>query len=79
VEAVQIHLGGHLNWYDPGKRAWLEQRREEPVTLLALAEQLGLPPAEIALVVVNGQAAELETVSVGDRDKVEFYPPLGGG
>ena len=76
---MKIHLGGHLNWYDPEKRAWREQRQAEPVTLLALVQRLGLPPAEIALVVVNGQEAAVETTVVGDEDKVEFYPPLGGG
>ena len=55
------------------------QRQPEPITLLALAQQLGLPAAEIAIVVVNGRAVALETAVVTDSDKVEFYPPLGGG
>ena len=53
---MRIHLGGHLNWYDAQKRAWLVQRQSEPITLLALAQQLGLPAAEIAIVAVNGRA-----------------------
>jgi len=55
------------------------QRQSEPITLLALAQQLGLPAAEIAIVAVNGRACALETTVVTDCDKVEFYPPLGGG
>jgi sulfur carrier protein ThiS len=76
---MRIHLGGHLNWYDAQKRAWLVQRQSEPITLFALAQQLGLPAAEIAIVAVNGRACALETTVVTDSDKVEFYPPLGGG
>lgn len=76
---MRVHLGGHLSWYDAQKRAWLELSQREPVLLLDLVSRLGLPVAEIAIAAVNGRAVELETTVVTDADKVEFYPPLGGG
>ncbi len=76
---MQIHLGGHLSWYDPQKRNSLEVPLQGPTPLLELARQLGLPAGEIAIAVVNGQAVELEQARVSDGDHVELYPPVGGG
>jgi sulfur carrier protein ThiS len=76
---MRVHLGGHLGWYEPQKRSWLDLPQPAPISLLDLARRLGLPEAEIAIAVVNGRAVELETASATDGDKVEFYPPLGGG
>ncbi len=76
---MQIHLGGHLSWYDPQKRNSLEVPLPQPIPLLELAQELGLPAGEIAIVVVNGQAIELEQARVSDGDRVELYPPVGGG
>ena len=76
---MRLHLGGHLAWYDPQKRSWLELHLPEPTFLIELARQLGLPEGEIAVVAVNGRAARLEDARVSDGDRVELYPPLGGG
>ena len=76
---MRLHLGGHLAWYDPQKRSWLELHLPEPTSLIELARQLGLPEGEIAVVAVNGRAARLEDARVSDGDRVELYPPLGGG
>jgi sulfur carrier protein ThiS len=76
---MQIRLGGHLSWYDPQKRNLLEVPLPQSIPLLELARELGLPAGEIAIVVVNGQAVELEHARVSDGDRVELYPPVGGG
>ncbi len=76
---MRVHLGGHLDWYDPQKRAWLDVPVTGTITLLALAERLGLPPGEIAIAVVNRRAVELETGRAGDADTVEFFTAIGGG
>ena len=87
---MRIHLGGHLSWYDSDRRAWLEL---DPRTILTagrmghagrltpagVAEHLGLPRAEIALVAVNGRVVDPDAVPLAQDDKVEFYPPIGGG
>jgi sulfur carrier protein ThiS len=87
---VRVHLGGHLCWYDSDKRAWLELdprtipvgRRDGLSDLLTpadLAGRLGLPRAEIALVAVNGRIVDPDTAPLAPDDRVEFYPPIGGG
>ncbi len=76
---MRVHLGGHLSWYDPQKRSWLALSKPAPIPLLDLVRTLGVPAAEIAVAVINGQAVELETGVATDGDKVEFFPPLGGG
>ena len=76
---MRLHLGGHLSWYDPQKRSWLELHLSEPISLVELVRQLGLPEGEIAVVAVNRRAISLEEAIVSDGDRVELYPPLGGG
>ncbi len=76
---MRLHLGGHLSWYDPQKRSWLELHLSEHVPLVELVRQLGLPEGEIAVVAVNSRAISLEEAIVSEGDRVELYPPLGGG
>jgi sulfur carrier protein ThiS len=76
---MRIHLAGHLAWYEPQKRAWLELRGVGPIGLLDLLRRLGVPDAEVAVAVVNGRALELEAATAKEGDKVEFFPPIGGG
>ncbi len=87
---MRVHLGGHLNWYDSGKRAWLEldvqdvqranrDRASDPLAPSDVARYLGLPRAEIALVAVNGVVVDPDVVRLAPDDRIEFYPPIGGG
>jgi len=76
---MRLHLGGHLSWYDPQKRSWLELSLSKPVALIELVCQLELPVGEIAISAVNGQVVSLEEARVSDGDRVELYPPIGGG
>ncbi len=76
---MHLHLGGHLSWYDPQKRSQFEIQLTEPIQLIELVVQLGVPPAEIAIVAVNGAAVSLEETRVSDTDRVELFPPIGGG
>ena len=76
---MRLHLGGHLSWYDPEKRSWLVIPLAEPVVLVELLNRLQVPPGEVALSVVNGRLVSLEDVRVSDGDRVELYPPMGGG
>ncbi len=76
---MRLHLGGHLAWYDPQKRSEIEVRLSEPVLLTELLTRLGLPLGEITIAAVNGQAVDLDTASVTDNDRVEVFPPIGGG
>jgi sulfur carrier protein ThiS len=76
---VRVHLGGHLNWYDAQHRAWIELPANGTRRLVDICAALGVPPEEIAVAVVNGQSVELENATAASGDRVEFYPPIGGG
>ncbi len=77
---MRVHLGGHLSWYDAGQRAWLDLAElDRPATPLALLRLLGVPPAEVVIVRINGRPAELDDTPLAPGDLVEYYPPVGGG
>jgi sulfur carrier protein ThiS len=76
---MQLHLGGHLGWYDSQKRSWLEIDLPETTTLSDIVQRLGVPLDEIAIATVNGQVVSLKEAHVSDDDRVELYPPVGGG
>lgn len=76
---MRVHLGGHLNWYDPQRRADVEMRLAERVRLVDLLHHLGVPRAEIIVAAVNGYPVAIEDTWVADDDRVDLYPPVGGG
>jgi molybdopterin synthase sulfur carrier subunit len=48
------------------------------LTARELLAALGIPPAEVMLIFVNGVRANLDVrLSAGDR--ISLFPPLGGG
>ena len=75
---MKIHLSGHLNWYEGEKRAWLDLKIDRAIPLAALVEDLGIPPGEIVVMLVNGQQSHLSAM-VGEGDVVELFPPASGG
>ena len=77
---MRIHLGGHLSWYDPQKRPWLDLSPAAGlVSLRDLLNVLGVPPGDVAVALINRRPAPLDQAVAADTDTVEFYPPLGGG
>lgn len=76
---MRVHLGGHLNWYDPQRRADLTVAVPRRVRLLDVLAQLGVPRAEIMVAAINGQLASLEEAWVEEGDRLDLYPPVGGG
>jgi|GEM_PF-324839 len=79
IGAMQIYLAGHLPWYDSRKHAHIEIAVPQPTWLIDLLRDLGIPIAEIAIAVVNGRAVDLQIARVSDSDRVELFPPVGGG
>ena len=76
---MRLHLAGHLAWYDPQKRSHVEISAPRSTLLTDLLRDLGIPVAEIAVATVNGVAVDLRTARVSDADRVELFPPVGGG
>ena len=76
---MKLHLGGHLSFYEPQRRAWVDLALPAPQNLPDLLVGLGIPPGEVALVVINGVLAQEDKPLLTDEDQVELYPPMGGG
>ena len=77
---MKLHLAGHLGWYDLQKRSWIEMKLSGPTMLSEVLKTLGVPVEEIAVGAVNGAAIfSFADVPVRDEDRVELFPPIGGG
>ena len=76
---IEIHFGGHLVYYAPGRQAHLELPLEAPARLAPILAQLGIPLGEIAVTSINGAWAGLESAEVRPGDRIELFPPMGGG
>jgi sulfur carrier protein ThiS len=76
---MEVHLGGHLAFYDPEKRSRIEVHLEGETALLDLVRELGVPEAEIALAAVNRTVVSLSEARVNDGDRLDLYPPMSGG
>jgi sulfur carrier protein ThiS len=76
---MRLHLAGHLAWYESQKRSHVEISAPRSTLLIDLLRDLGIPLGEIAIAVVNGVAVEPKTIRVSDTDRVDLFPPVGGG
>jgi sulfur carrier protein ThiS len=76
---IELHLGGHLSFYAPQKQSRFNIPMDQPTELEGILQKLGIPLAEVAIVVVNGELVELAAALVNPGDRIELYPPMGGG
>ena len=74
-----LRLGGHLSFYAPQKASELELEVPARLPLAELLQRLHVPENEVALVVINGQHVELNDAYICNQDRVQLYPPIGGG
>jgi sulfur carrier protein ThiS len=77
--SMRLHLGGHLNYYDALQRVNIDIDFVGPQRLKDILGKLKIPPGEIFLVSINGDAASLEDAWIKPDDQVQLYPPMGGG
>ena len=76
---LELHLGGHLVFYAPQKQSRFSIPVDQPTELNVILQQLGVPLAEVAIVAVNGELVDLAASRVNPGDRIELYPPMGGG
>jgi sulfur carrier protein ThiS len=76
---MEVHLGGHLAFYDREKRSRFQVHVEAETALLDLIRELGIPEAEIAIAAVNRAVVSLLEARVEDADRLDLYPPMSGG
>jgi sulfur carrier protein ThiS len=76
---IELHLGGHLAFYAPQKQSRFSVPIDQPTELKVILQKLGVPLAEVAIVAVNGELVDLAASRVNPGDRIELYPPMGGG
>jgi sulfur carrier protein ThiS len=76
---MKLYAGGLLDFYLPDHRNRVEVELKEPIRLSEILVRLGIPPAEVQLVIINGELVELDETIVSDQDEVKLYPPVNGG
>lgn len=62
--------------YDPEKG--LEVDLPNTLTAEELARHIGVPPADVKLVMINSRQKDMKT-DVNDGDRIAYFPPVGGG
>lgn len=76
---MKLFLGGQFSLYIPGHPPSVDVDVKQPARLSEVLSGLGIPVADIHLVVVNGQLVEMDETVVSDPDEVKIFPPVGGG
>ena len=76
---MRIYFGGHLNYYHPQKKRWLEVEIQHPALLKDILEASEIPLGEVFLTVIDGESVDLGNAIVDDHNEVRLYPPAGGG
>jgi sulfur carrier protein ThiS len=76
---MKLFLGGQFSLYIAGHPPSVEVDVNKPARLSDVLSGLGIPVADIHLVVVNGKLVEMEEAVVSDKDQVKIFPPVGGG
>lgn len=76
---MRLYLGSYFAFFTPDRRPWIELEVPSPVPLAEVLAGLGVPAAEVHLVVVNDEAMETTDLLVSNGDVVRLFPPVGGG
>jgi sulfur carrier protein ThiS len=76
---MELYTGGYLTFYMPGHRAKLALELAEPLSLMSLLEDIGIPVGDVQLVVVNGNVVDLQKAVVKNQDQVKIFSAIGGG
>jgi sulfur carrier protein ThiS len=76
---MKLYIGSYFAFYTSDSNYWVEIELRQPTRLSNIVTELGIPLAEIYLVVINDQLAESSNIIVSNGDIVKLYPAIGGG
>jgi sulfur carrier protein ThiS len=76
---MKLYLGSYFAFFTPDHHHWVELEIPHPTQLTDILSELGVPAAEVYLVVVNDQALETTDTLVSNDNTVRLYPPTNGG
>jgi sulfur-carrier protein len=77
---LHIMIFATLRRFVPGYDPYQGLELDVPAgtTLAHVIQQLGLPPEDVTLILVNGRHQQPAYQLVGN-ERVAFFPPIGGG
>jgi sulfur carrier protein ThiS len=76
---MKLKLGGALSFYIQGRPHQLDIQLDKPTWLSDVLSNLGIPIAEVRLVVVNGELIDLQDAFISPYDDVMIYSAVDGG
>ena len=76
---MKLYAGGYLTFFMPDQQPEITRELAEQVGLCELLMSVGIPTAEVQLVLLNGEIVELENAQVSNRDVVKVFPGVDGG
>ena len=72
---LEIKLFANLRKFDPQQE---KIELADGTTVLDFLERIGIPPSEVAVVLVNGRHAKLDQ-PLHDGETIAIFPPIAGG
>lgn len=78
--ALQVFLNATLRQHVPGYNPYQGITLAVPpgATVAQVIKRLGLPPAEVTLIMVDGRRQEADFILQG-TERLGLFPPIGGG
>ena len=74
-----LYAGGYLTFYTPDQKPEVECVLPGTVALRDLLTEIGIPAAEVQLVILNGEIVDLNGIQVQNQDVVKIFPGVDGG
>ena len=78
---MKVHLWGELGFYGPGKRGRFELPLDHEMLVADALRLIGVPPADVAVLGLNGVVVRVDdpSVTVADEDQIDCFPATSGG
>lgn len=76
---MKLYIGGYLAFFSPDQQSEVELTLSEPVKLDVLLAEVGIPAAEVQLVLINGTRVDSVQSVVQNQDEVKIFPGVDGG
>lgn len=76
---MKLTAGGYLAFFLPNKGYGLVLEVTTPTSLRSLLMEVGIPPKDVHLVIINDKIVKLDEAVVENQDQVKVYSPIDGG
>jgi sulfur carrier protein ThiS len=76
---MKLYIGSYFAFYTSDSNHWIEIELDKPTRLTDIMTELGIPLAEVYLIVVNDKLVDSTNTIVSNNDIIRLYPVIGGG